>query len=53
MLSVKKRREALLVIDVYMAIYTLGFMHSNPATMSAGTAQELHLSIESENWLVS
>jgi hypothetical protein len=34
--------EALEVLDMYMAIYILGFLHSNLNTMTAATALELH-----------
>jgi len=37
--------EAVQVLDMYMSIYILGFLHSNLTTMSTGVAQELHANI--------
>jgi hypothetical protein len=37
--------EALTLLDVYMSIYILGFLHSDLKTMTAATAQELHANI--------
>jgi hypothetical protein len=37
--------EAIAVLDMYMAVYILGFLHSDLKTMTAATAQELHANI--------
>merc|ERR1740138_974772 len=37
--------EAIGVLDMYMSLYILGFLHSNLATMSTEKAQELHANI--------
>jgi hypothetical protein len=37
--------EAMNVLDMYMSIYILGFMHSDLATMTPRTAQQLHENI--------
>jgi hypothetical protein len=37
--------EAIQALDIYMSIYILGFLHSDLATMTAETAQELHANI--------
>lgn len=37
--------EAMNVLDMYMSIYILGFMHSNLTTMTANQAQKLHANI--------
>merc|ERR1719238_2514773 len=43
--DVLSEEEAIKVLDMYMAIYILGFVHSNLKTMTANTAQELHSNI--------
>jgi len=40
--DVLSEEEAINVLDMYMSIYILGFMHSNLTTMTAATAQQLH-----------
>merc|ERR1719183_1405094 len=37
--------EAVSVLDMYMSIYILGFVHADLKTMAASTAQKLHSSI--------
>merc|ERR1719181_2056625 len=37
--------EAIGVLDMYMSLYILGFLHSDLSTMSAEKAQELHANI--------
>jgi len=37
--------EAINTLDMYMAVYILGFLHSDLKTMTAATAQELHANI--------
>merc|ERR1719230_781708 len=37
--------EAVQVLDMYMSIYILGFLHSNLTTMTPEVAQELHANI--------
>merc|ERR1719498_1439927 len=43
--DVLSEEEALKVLDMYMAIYILGFMHSDLKTMPAKAAQELHANV--------
>jgi hypothetical protein len=43
--DVLSEEEAIKVLDMYMAIYILGFLHADLKTMTAGTAQELHANI--------
>jgi len=43
--DVLSEEEALKVLDTYMSIYILGFMHTDNTTMPANTAQQLHASI--------
>merc|ERR1719409_2468697 len=43
--DVLSEEEAIGVLDMYMSIYILGFLHSDLNTMTAHTAQELHNNI--------
>merc|ERR1719235_302006 len=43
--DVLSEEEALAVLDMYMAIYILGFLHADLNTMTTATAQELHANI--------
>merc|ERR1719198_655825 len=43
--DVLSEEEAMGVVEMYMAIYILGFMHSDLKTMTANVAQELHANI--------
>merc|ERR1719420_113874 len=43
--DVLSEEEAIEVLDMYMAIYILGFLHSDLKTMTGETAQELHSNI--------
>merc|ERR1719506_3032050 len=43
--DVLSEEEAIQALDMYMSIYILGFLHSDLATMTAETAQELHANI--------
>merc|ERR1719446_802466 len=43
--DVLSEEEAIGVVDMYMSIYILGFLHSNLNTMTASTAQELNKNI--------
>merc|ERR1719183_198042 len=43
--DVLSEEEAVNVLDMYMAIYILGFLHTNLTTMPASTAQKLHSNI--------
>merc|ERR1719293_188368 len=37
--------EAISVLDVYMSVYILGFMHADLSTMTGAMAKELHANI--------
>jgi hypothetical protein len=43
--DVLSEEEAISVLDTYMSIYILGFVHTDLKTMAASTAQKLHSSI--------
>jgi len=43
--DVLSEEEAIDLLDVYMSVYILGFLHSDLKTMTADTAQELHSNI--------
>merc|ERR1719194_75419 len=43
--DVLSEEEAIATLDMYMAVYILGFLHSDLKTMTAETAQELHANI--------
>merc|ERR1719491_758885 len=43
--DVLSEEEALKVLDMYMSIYILGFVHSNLTTLTVSTAREMHSSI--------
>jgi hypothetical protein len=43
--DVLSEEEAVLILDVYMSVYILGFMHSDLNTMTGPMAHELHANI--------
>merc|ERR1719238_1321613 len=43
--DVLSEEEAIKVVDMYMSIYILGFLHSNLTTLNANTVQEMHSNI--------
>jgi hypothetical protein len=43
--DVLSEEEAIAILDMYMSVYILGFLHSDLKTMTAETAQELHANI--------